>query len=168
MLCNYIWCWWSVHAEKTHPMTAGAYCVRKRHDRRPGSAPISLLKFCAQEGWRHMRYLGYFLAAFFIFQHVTFETEFALAIKERGKELTGRLRGLGDWFKRTFGKVMTRQWLNEFWKRYGRQRWHLLLNPWGWRWHLKMVPFIITEIVYTFRFGIMFLVNARNMVSRSS
>ena len=117
------------------------------------------------EAWRHLRYGGRFLAEFYRFQHVIYETEFAPVIAARGEQLTGRVHGVRDWFSRTFGGAMTRQWLNNFWKDYGRQRWQLLLNPLKYRWHLSMIPYAISEVVYSARFAWMVVRLARTLVA---
>jgi hypothetical protein len=76
------------------------------------------------------------LAEFYRFQHVVYETEFAPYLSARSEEFNGRRHGVGDWARRTFGRVMTRRWLNQFWLDYGRQRWQLLLNQFKYGWHL--------------------------------
>ncbi len=151
LLRNFFWYRWSFATEGTHPMIAGFYRFRDWWDRRPGSPAPRF--FRAREIGRHLRYLGRFLAEFYRFQHVVFETEYAPLIAEKREELTGRLRGLGDWLRRTFGRAVSRQWLNRFWLEYARHRWGLLFNPWAYRWHLYMVPHAVTEVVYTVRFA---------------
>jgi radical SAM superfamily enzyme YgiQ (UPF0313 family) len=157
LLMNMIWYRWSFATERTHPMIAGFYKVRRFWRRRPGAAPLSYPRYLLQEGWRHLRYAGRFLAEFYRFQHVIYETEFAPYIAERSDELTGRLHGMGDWVRRTFGRVMTRRWLNRFWIDYGRHRWELLFNPLKYHWHLTMIPYAVTEVVYSLRFAWMLL-----------
>lgn len=157
MLSNMIWYRWSFATERSHPMIAGFYRVRHFNRRRPGASPLSYPKFLMQETWRHLRYIGCFLGEFYRFQHVVYETEFAPYLTERSEELSGRLHGLGDWLRRTFGRVMTRRWLNRFWIDYGHQRWQLLLNPLKYRWHVSMIPYALTEVVYSVRFAWMFL-----------
>ncbi len=152
LMRNFLWYRWSFATERTHPMIAGLYRFRDLADRKPGSAPLAYPRYVAQEIWRHMRYVGRGFAEFYRFQHVVFETEFAPVIAEKRDELTGRLRGVGDWVRRTFGHVMTRQWLNAFWIEYGHKRWHLLLNPWTYRWHVYMLPYAFSEVIYTLRF----------------
>lgn len=152
LLSNYVWYWWSTHVEQTHPMIAGLYRSRSLADRRPGSQTIGYGRYLCQEFWRHLRYLGYFFACFYLFQHVVFETECWPNLQQRRDRLTGNLRGFRDWLGRTFGPTVSRQWLNEFWIRYGQRRWHLL-NPMGWTWHVRMLPYVMTEIVYTIRFA---------------
>ena len=153
LIKNFIWNRWSFATERTHPMIAGVYKVRRYRRRRPEAPALSYPAFLMQEVWRHVRYAGRFLVEFYIFQHVVYETEYAPALAECGEELSGRLRGVRDWARRTFGRVMTRQWLNCFWKDYGRQRWQLLLNPLKYVWHVKMIPYAVTEVVYSVRFA---------------
>jgi hypothetical protein len=157
LLMNMIWYRWSFATERTHPMIAGFYQVRRYRRRRPGAAPLSRSRHVLREGWRHLRYVGRFLAEFYRFQHVVYETEFAPYIAERGEEFTGRLNGMGDWARRTFGSVMTRRWLNRFWIDYGKHRWELLLNPLKYHWHLTMIPYAMAEAVYSLRFARMLL-----------
>jgi radical SAM superfamily enzyme YgiQ (UPF0313 family) len=157
LLKNMMWYRWSFAAERTHPMIAGLYKVRRYRQRRPDAPPLSYPRYLLQEGWRHLRYVGRFLAEFYRFQHVVYETEFAPYLAERSEEFTGRLHGVGDWARRTFGRVMTRRWLNRFWMDYGHQRWQLLLNPFKYGWHLTMIPYAMTEVVYSLRFAWMLL-----------
>jgi hypothetical protein len=152
LLSNYVWYWWSTRVEKTHPMIAGFYRSRSFADRRPGSPKMRYGHYLCQEGWRLLRYLGYFLAGFYLFQHVVFETEYRSTVQKKQTQLTDNLRGFRNWARRTFGPAMSRQWLNEFWLKYGRRRWQLL-NPLSWIWHLRMLPHAMTEIVYTIRFA---------------
>lgn len=165
LLKNYIWYRWSFATERTHPMIAGFYKVRRYRRRRPSAPPLSYPAFLAEETWRHLRYGGRFLAEFYRFQHVVYETEFAPYIAERSEELSGQVRGVRDWARRTFGRVMTRQWLNRFWKDYGRQRWQLLLNPLKYVWHIKMIPYAITEVVYSVRFAWMMVRVTRKVIT---
>jgi len=156
LLYNYIWYRWSVVTERAHPMIAGFYRFRPYRDRRPGAPPLPFWRYLLQEGWRHLRYVGFALSEFYRFQHVVFETEFAPMIAEKQSELSGRLHGIGDWFRRTFGRVMSRKWLNNFWVAYGRNRWRLLF-PWAMSWHIRLLPYALTEVVYTVRFALLFL-----------
>ncbi len=153
LLRNFIWYRWSFATEGTHPMIAGFYRFRDYADRRPGSKPLSYPLHLLRETWRHVRYVGRFFAEFYRFQHVFFEIECAPVIAENQERLSEHLRGVADWARRTFGKTMTRQWLNRFWLDYARQRWHLLFNPWTYRWHLYMIPHALTEVIYTLRFA---------------
>ena len=153
LLRNMIWYRWSFATERTHPMIAGFYKVRRYRHRQPGMSPLSWSRFLLQETGRHLRYGGRFLAEFYRFQYVIYETEFAPYLAARSDEFTGRLQGIGDWARRTFGQVMTRRWLNRFWIDYGRQRWQLLLNPLKYSWHLRMIPYATTEVVYSLRFA---------------
>ena len=43
------------------------------------------------------------------------------------------------------------------WKDYGKHRWELLLNPLKYHWHLTMIPYAMTEVVYSLRFTWMLL-----------
>lgn len=152
LLCNYVWYRWSFATEATHPMIAGFYRYRPYGQRRRTAAPLSWPRYVGQELWRHARYLGRFLAEFYVFQFVVFETELVPALTEGQELLGGRLRGIGDWYRRTFGRVMSRKWLNGFWINYARNRWQLL-NPLRVRWHLEMLPHAATEVIYTMRFA---------------
>ena len=151
LLLVHLWYWWSVKVEHSHPMLSGFYRFRSYRDRRPNARPLSFGRYLIQEIWRHLRYLGYGLAAFYTFQQVELETECSLT--EKKIAVTGQLRGIGDWFMRTFGEHMSRRWLNDFWLGYARNRWRLLHPLVGIRWHIKMLPYAITEIVYTIRFA---------------
>jgi len=155
-LSVFLWYWWSVRVEQTHPMIAGWLRNRSLTDRRPGSPPIPMWRFFFREAWHRLRYFGYMFAVFYIFQHVVFETEFAPKLSAKRKHLSWQLQGLRDWLSRTFGREVTRQWLNEFWIRYGRHRWQLL-NPLKWHWHILMIPRAVSEIVYTFKFVMLFM-----------
>lgn len=170
LLANMIWYRWSFATERIHPMIAGFYKVRRYGRRRPGAPALSYPRYLLKEGWRHLRYLGCLMAEFYRFQHVVYETEYAPIIAAKGEQLTGRLHGLRDWAWRTFGGPMTRQWLNRFWKDYGRQRWNLLINPLKYYWHLTMIPYAMTEVVYSVRFAYMFLrlVRRETTTSRDS
>lgn len=150
---NYIWYRWAVWTELSHPMVAGLYRLRPLADRRPNAVPVSLTRHRGSEIWRHLRYVGCFLREFYIFQHVFYEVEVVPYLTESQQYLTGELRGASDWFARTFWQPMNRRWLNSFWIQYGRQKWNLLkLWHWrSWRWHLSMLPYAVTETVYTSR-----------------
>ncbi|MEK7067579.1 MAG: radical SAM protein, partial [Patescibacteria group bacterium] len=153
LIKNYIWYRWAVFTEKSHPMVAGLYRWRSWNERRPNAAPIPLTQYIASEIWRHLCYLGCFLKEFYIFQHVFYEVEVVPYLTERQAYLTGELRGASDWLARTFWQPMNRRWLNSFWIQYGRQKWNLL-KLWRWRswlWHLSMLPYAVTETVYTSR-----------------
>jgi hypothetical protein len=153
ILKNMIWYRWAFGTERTHPMIAGFYRVRRYRQRRPGAAPLSHGRHLLSETWRHLRYLGRFIAEFYCLQHVVYETEYAPILAARGEQLSGQLQSLRDWGRRTFGRATTRRWLNQFWKDYGRQRWELLLNPAKYPWHLRMIPYAMTEVVYSVRFA---------------
>lgn len=162
LLCNFLWYWWSVHAEKTHPMIAGFLRQRCWRDRRTGvNGWKEFLGYVRMEAAQPFRYLGWFLVGFYIFQHVLFETEFTPALKEKGYDR----HGLTGWFRLTFGRYMSRSWLNDFWIRYGRQRWQLL-NPMRFIWHVRAIPYAITEVVYTMRMWLMVPYLVRVMESR--
>lgn len=152
LLRNYAWYRWSFATEGTHPMIAGFYRTRDLRDRRPGSAPLSFGRYAVQEVVRHLRYVRRLVGEFYRFQHVVFETEFAPMLEEKRAQISGRIHGMGDWARLTFGRAVTRQWVNQFWIDYARNRWHLLVNPLAYRWHLMMLPYIVTEVVYTLRF----------------
>lgn len=156
LLRNYAWYRWSFATEHTHPMIAGFYRFRSFSDRRPSMRSESYLRYLTQEIARHFRYIGRLCAEFYRFQYVVFETEYAPIIAhkravwdERAQE---RIHGVGDWFKLTFGKRINRQWLHYFWKNYASKRWHLLWNPLAYYWHVRMLPYIVSEVVYTVRF----------------
>lgn len=153
LLLVHIWYWWSIKVEHSHPMLSGFYRFRSYRDRRPGAPALPFWRYLIQEVWRHIRYIGYALAAFYVFQQVELETEYYLT--EKKAFVTSRLRGVRDWLLRTFGHHMSRRWLNDFWLRYARNRWRLLNPVVGTWWHIKMLPFAITEIVYTIRFALM-------------
>lgn len=151
LLLVHLWYWWSIKVEHSHPMLTGFYRFRSYRDRRPIAPPLSRSRYLIQEIWRHLRYLGYGLAAFYTFQQVELETECSLT--EKKITVTGQLRGIGDWIKRTFGESMSRRWLNDFWLSYARNRWRLLHPFVGIWWHINMLPYAVTEIVYTIRFA---------------
>ena len=151
---RFLWYRWSIHIERAHPMIAGLYRIRPYRERRPGSPPFPYWKFLFSEVWRHMRYFGLFLAEFFVFQQVVFEAELAPEIVRRREKVTDRVKGVWDWLRRTFGKAPSRHWLNDFGKRYGRNRWQLL-NPLQMGWHFRMLPYAFSEVVYTIRFAIL-------------
>ena len=150
LLCNHIWYWWAIHAERAHPMVAGFYRLRPWQERRSCMAFKAYPFFLLSEAWRHVRYLGVFLGAFYVFQQVVFETECAPTLTGKRDQLYGDLKGFSDWLWRTFGPHASRVWLNRFWIRYGCQRWRLL-HPLYWTWHVRMVPYAITEVWYTVR-----------------
>ncbi|MFH1354069.1 MAG: radical SAM protein [bacterium] len=155
LLRVYMWYRWAMKVEHTHAMNAGLYRVRPYFERRPISPKLSFALYLLQEAWRHMRYLGLFLAEFYVFQHVYLETEFAPKLAEQRGKVIDRVSGFRDWWRLTFGDIMTRAWLNNFWKNYGRNRWKLLV-PWHWWKHLVAVPHAFSEIVYTIRVAALF------------
>ena len=123
LITNFVWNRWSFTTERTHPMIAGVYKVRRYRRRRPGAPALSHAAFLAQEVWRHARYAGRFLVEFYIFQHVVYETEFAPHIAERGEELCGHLRGVRDWARWTFGRANLRTTSSLLRLRVRRRRW---------------------------------------------
>ncbi len=161
LLRNYLWYRWSFATERTHPMIAGFYRVRPYHDRRPGALHLSYARYFFEEAWRHLRYAGCFLAEFYRFQYLVFESECRPALVRMRGQLRGqwgdRIRGVGDWFRLTFGSVVSRRWLHNFWRDYGRKRWRLLWNPFVYHWHLMAIPIAMSEAIYTVRFMARFL-----------
>jgi hypothetical protein len=158
----FLWYRWAYVVEQSHPMIAGFYRHRPFTERRPGYSHNSRLRHLAGEAWRHLRYLGVMVREYYVFQHVILESEFRITQGQmsdrvgRGmKDLSGRVRTLNDWRRRTFHSPMRRDWLNDFWIRYGQQKWRLL-SPTGAWWHLKLPPFLIAEFVYSLRFAAMF------------
>lgn len=156
LLRNYVWYRWSFATEKTHPMIAGFYRFRDYRDRRPGAIPTTYVRHLMQEVVRHIRYTARFLAEFYRFQHVVLESEYAFLVARKREEFKGKLGGFRDWARKSFGRVMTREWLNRFWITYAGKKWKLLVNPWTYRWHVYMLPFALTEVVYTLRFAVQF------------
>ena len=150
LLRNYVWYRWSFATERTHPMIAGFYRYRDYDDRRPGSPELSYGRYLVQEVFRNLRYLRRLGSEFFRFQQVMFELDLAPLIAEKRCELSGRVRGFGDWLRRTFGTAASREWLNAFWREYARKKWRLL-SPHTYHWHLLTVPHSITEAVYAIR-----------------
>jgi len=152
LLRNYVWYRWASQAEKTHPMIAGFHRYRDWADRRSGAPYLSFAQHLLKQWGRRFRYFGCFLRELFIFQYVVFEVECAPALAEHKQQLAERAQTVADWFRLTFGRHVSRRWLNNFWISYGRRRWQLLWNPLP---HLQMVPYAISEIVYTIRFASM-------------
>lgn len=164
----FLWYRWAYLVEKAHPMTAGLYRYRPFAERRPGYSQDSLLLHVLSEIWRHIRYLGLFFREFYIFQNVILEAEFHVRREEVSRhlgrhmgDLSGPVHSVGDWFQRTFRLPMRRAWLNRFWTSYARRKWKLL-GPVGAWWHLKMLPFAFSEVVYTLRFTRMFVRGLRH------
>ncbi len=151
---NYVWYRWSALTERTHPMIAGFRRIRAYGDRRRSAPRLRYAKHLGREALRHLRYLGRAVVEFYVFQHVLLEAEAGAPRTRRGKDRGERVRGLVEWARRTFGSGMSRRWLNEFWREYGRKRWQLLVNPIAYRWHLWMVPHALSEAVYTLRFAL--------------
>ncbi|MBI5155595.1 radical SAM protein [Candidatus Poribacteria bacterium] len=156
LIKGFLWCRWAYFAERSHPMIAGLYRHRPFAERRPGQPALPLAKYLACEAWRHLRYAGLFLREFYLFQHVIVESEWQLRYAERYARYQGDVRGAWDWLQRTFRAPMTRRWLNDFWLRYGGQKWRLL-SPLSARWHARMVPHAMSEVVYTLRFSLLFV-----------
>lgn len=152
LLRNYAWYRWSFAIERTHPMIAGFYRFRDFRDRRPSSPIISYKQYFFQEIVRHMRYIGCVFAEFYRFQYVVFETECAPVLAQKRSVWDKQMHGIGDWFRFTFGKRANRRWLHSFWKKYASNRWHLLWNPLAYHWHVQMLPYAVSEFVYTIRF----------------
>ncbi|OGJ64563.1 hypothetical protein A3E47_03065 [Candidatus Peribacteria bacterium RIFCSPHIGHO2_12_FULL_54_10] len=150
LLINYFWYRWSVVTEGAHPMLSGFYRIRPYRDRRPGAPYLPYRRYCMSEVWRHMRYVGRFFAEFFRFQYLVFESEYAALPTEVQEKWAGPLRGVTDWFRRTFCVAASRKWLNGFWRTYAGKRWQLLWNPFP---HVKAIPFALTEIIYALRFA---------------
>jgi hypothetical protein len=164
----FLWYRWAYLVERSHPMIAGLYRHRPFAERRHARSRASFSRHLLSETWRHMRYLGLFLREYYIFQNVILEAEFRVRTEEMSNsfekhmhDLSGHVHGVGDWLQRTFRLPMRRLWLNEFWIRYGSRKWKLL-SPAGAWWHVKMLPFAFTEIVYTLRFTCMFLRGLRH------
>lgn len=156
LIKGFLWCRWAYLTEKSHPMIAGLYRHRPFAERRPEQPHLSRARYWAGEAWRHLRYAGYFLREFYVFQHVILEAEWKLRSEGGRIRLEAELRGFRDWLYRTFRAPMRRAWLNAFWLRYGGQKWRLL-SPLQLRWHFRMVPHALSEIVYTIRFTHLFL-----------
>jgi radical SAM superfamily enzyme YgiQ (UPF0313 family) len=152
LLRNYVWYRWASQTEKTHPMIAGFHRYRDWVDRRPDAPALSFPLHLLQQWGRRFRYAGCFVREFFIFQHVVFEVECAPALADKRQEMTDKITSLADWFRLTFGRHVSRRWLNNFWISYGRKRWNLLWNPLP---HVQMVPHAISEVVYALRFATM-------------
>jgi len=93
--------------------------------------------------------------------------------------LNRTLHGPLDWLHRTFGNLPTsRVWLNAFWRQYGPSVWrvrgrntksHVLhvpvavLHPRNWLWHLRMIPYAITEVVFTVYWSLVLLAKMTKM-----
>ena len=167
---NFLWYRAAALCERTHPMIAGMYRIRSFRDRRPSAPRISFLRHVIGEVVRHLRYVGFGIREFFVFQDVYFQTRWLPSIQARSSgirearvrlmrrvrasERIWRRRYAGsNWFARTFGRAAHRGWLEDFWARYGSLKWRLLFHPRCWWWHLKMAPHALTEAVYTIRFS---------------
>ena len=149
-----LWYWWSYHAEQIHPMIAGFRRIRSFADRRPDGPKLPYGKHVLKEKLlRPFWYLGWSFAAFYVFQYLVLETFFAPKVSQRKEQAVNRVTGWVQILKNTWlvirGKT-TREWLNQFWICYGRQKWQLL-NPLKWHWHLRLLPCALSEIVLTIR-----------------
>ncbi len=154
LLSFLLWYWWSYHAEQTHPMIAGFRRIRSFADRRPDGPKLPYWKHVLKEKLlRPFWYLGWSFAAFYVFQYLVLETFFAPKVSQRKEQAVNRVTGWVQILKNTWlvirGKT-TREWLNQFWICYGRQKWQLL-NPLKWHWHLRLLPCAFSEIVLTIR-----------------
>lgn len=149
-----LWYWWSIHAERIHPMIAGLRRVRPYADRRPGAPHLPYWKHLVKE-WlvRPFWYFGWSFAAFYVFQYLVLETFFAPKVSEQKERAINKVYGWAQILKNTWLTIRgksTREWLNQFWICYGRQKWQLL-NPLKWHWHLRLLPCALSEIVLTLR-----------------
>lgn len=142
MLLGFLWYRNSMLGELAHPMVCGFGSACSRGEMRPGNPKESLPAFWLRKSWFKLRYAGCLLREFYIFQYVYFEST--------KKPDTGKIADRREsWFKKTFRLEPSRQWLNDFWIKYGRQKWSLLWKP---QWHWRMIPHAITEIVYSWKF----------------
>ena len=156
MFLCFLWYRNSMLNEKVHPMMCGFMSVRQRKEMRPGNAKEGLIKFLAKESWIKIKYFGLVLKEFYIFQHTYFESK-----RQTGDEpSTTKISGIRDWFKKTFTLKPSRKWLNDFWIKYGRQKWSLFWKP---QWHWRMIPHAISEAVYTWRFWKIFKSSIKKM-----
>jgi radical SAM superfamily enzyme YgiQ (UPF0313 family) len=168
-MINFMWYRWSALHENIHPMIAGLYRYRRYRDRRSSSPRISRIKHLLGEIRRHVRYIGSGMQEFLVFQEVYFETRWLPVIAEKVAHLNlaerpARVRELvrvhepnrglilqkAHWVTRTFGAAASRDWLNAFWRKYGSQKWNLLVK---WHWHVRIIPHVVSEVIYSWRFG---------------
>ena len=152
---NYFWYRNSALGEGTHPMMAGLWSKRSRRDMRPGRSE-TLHTYLWREFVFRLKYTGHLFREFYIFQHVYFEVR---GKSELAEQLSQRLERARGWWRNIF-KRPNRRWLNDFWIRYGKQKWKLLWKP---TWHVRMLPYAFTEVVYTFYFGVVLLRNVATM-----
>lgn len=155
MFLNLMWYRNAALAEGTHPMMAGFWSKRQRKEARPGYEE-SRLTFLRRETWRRLSYAGHVLRDFYVFQYVYFEAKLRGQISGQVSRQWDRGRG---WWQNIFRKP-SRNWLNRFWIRYGKQKWNLL---WKLHWHVRMIPYAATEVAYTFYFGWILAKNLRSM-----
>lgn len=155
LLGHFMWCWWVTRAERdpetnrgSHPMAAGLYRFRNYWEQRTDVKRIPFLRFLMQEAKRHLRYIGCLIGWFYVFQHVIFEVEFAPALVQKRLAMGDRIHTVRDWAWLTFGKAVSRRWLHAFWRDYASNRWHLF---WRFDWHVKMLPYAFSEVIYTLR-----------------
>jgi radical SAM superfamily enzyme YgiQ (UPF0313 family) len=153
LLRGYLWYRWSVITERTHPMIAGFYRFRPYRERRPGAPRLSRWTYALQEIRRHARYFARVVSEYYRFQYLVFDSQCKPALVKRHEEWRSQLYGIGDWFRLTFGRRISRRWLHAFWLDYARNRWRLLWNPLAYRWHLLLLPIAISEVVYAVRFA---------------
>ncbi|MDK2972519.1 MAG: hypothetical protein PWP23_2274 [Candidatus Sumerlaeota bacterium] len=156
LIKGFMWCRWAYLTERSHPMIAGFYRYCPYRERRRGTAPLSPLRYAVSEVRRHLRYVGCFLHEFYLFQQVILETEVRLRGADQLAYWQSRPSSVRDWMRRTFTGPMCRAWLNEFWVRYGSHKWRLL-SPISIRWHVRMLLYAFSEVVYTVRFIPFFL-----------
>lgn len=144
---NFIWYRNSILSESVHPMMCGFLSVRNRNEKRPGTSRESLMEFWKKELWFKLRYFGCLIKEFYIFQYVYFES--TGKIENLKGVMSQKLAGIKDWINKTFRLEPSRNWLNNFWKQYGHQKWSLF---WKFNWHWRMIPHAITEVVYSWKF----------------
>ncbi len=155
LLRNYGWYRNSALGEGTHPMMAGFWSKRSRSDMRPGRSE-TLPAYLWREFVFRLKYTGHLFREFYIFQHVYFE---ARGKSELAEQVSQRLERAKGWWRNVF-KRPSRRWLNDFWIRYGKQKWKLFWKP---TWHVRMLPYAFTEVIYTFYFGVVLLRNLATM-----
>lgn len=145
MFRNFLWYRNAALGEGTHPMMAGFWSKRSRTDMRPGRHE-TFRQFACREFVFRLKYTGHLFREFYIFQHVYFESRWR---DELSAGISGQFERARGWWRHVWRRP-SRTWLNDFWIRYGRQKWRLLWKP---QWHLRMIPYAVTEIAYTFYFG---------------
>lgn len=155
---NFLWYRNSALGEGTHPMMAGFWSMRSRKDIRPGWQE-GLFRYTWREFVFRLRYTGHLFREFYIFQHVYFESR---GKSEIAQQVTHQIERAQGWWAHIFRRP-SRNWLNTFWVKYGRQKWKLLWKP---TWHVRMVPYAFAEVVYTFYFGVVLLKNLATMTIR--